>query len=211
MNDSVVKAVAADSELHTHWTSHVVLADGTQLCIRPLRADDRSRESDFFPSLSEQTRYLRLFAPLKFLPPHLLNRQLDVDYCQRMALLGTVQQDGAERIVGIARYGVTDRADTVEFGIAVADNWQRHGIGRLLVRHLMQFARWRGYRRMTGMVQLENERMLSLAKSLGFAASHADSGAATVEHDLSQPPFPSNFICPDNKSVRAQHRTGGNA
>jgi acetyltransferase len=71
------------------WISHATARNGADVCIRPLRPDDRVREVAFINSLSERTRFLRLMAPLKFLPPHLLNQFMDIDYDVRMALVAT--------------------------------------------------------------------------------------------------------------------------
>jgi acetyltransferase len=160
------------AELLEKWTSRVRTRGDLEICIRPLRPDDRQREIAFISSLSERSRYFRLFTPLKFLPPHLLDQLMDVDYERRMAFVATVEREGAEQFVGIARYGETDQQGTAELGVTVTDSSQRRGIARLLVTQLMRFARWRGISRLTGMVLAENQAMLALAASLGFHASY---------------------------------------
>jgi acetyltransferase len=160
------------AELIEKWTSWVRARSGTQICIRPLRPDDREREIAFINSLSERSRYFRLFTPLKFLPPHLIDQLMDVDYQRRMAFVATVERDGAEQFVGLARYGETDQQSVAELGVTVTDSSQRCGIARLLVMQLMRFARWRGISRLTGMVLADNRPMLALAASLGFHASY---------------------------------------
>lgn len=160
------------AELLAHWTSQSSVRNGLRLCVRPLRPDDREREVEFINSLSERTRFYRMMTPLKFLPPHLLDRLMDIDYDRRMAFVATVEQDGREQFVGIARYGETDRPDTVELGVTVTDRWQRHGIARLLISELVRFARWRGVRRIEGIVLHDNLPMIELAKSLGFQVQH---------------------------------------
>jgi acetyltransferase len=172
---AAVEVVVADltsAELLARWTSQSRARNGLQLCIRPLRPDDREREIEFINSLSERTRFYRLMTPLKFLPPHLLDRLMDIDYDRRMALVAAAVPDGCERFVGIARYGESDRPDTVELGVTVTDKWQRHGIARLLIAELLRFARWRGIRRVEGIVLHDNLPMIELAKSLGFHVAH---------------------------------------
>jgi acetyltransferase len=156
----------------TSWITHTSVRNGVPLCIRPLRPDDREREIEFINSLSERSRYFRLMTPLKFLPPHLLDRLMDIDYDRRMALVATVEHEGREQFVGIARYGETDRPGCVELGVTVTDSWHRSGIARLLIVELMRFARWRGIECMEGIVLYDNLPMLELAKSLGFHAKH---------------------------------------
>ena len=167
---AVVDPVSA--ELLARWTTQSSARNGVQLCIRPLRPDDREREVEFINSLSERTRYYRLMTPLKFLPPHLLDRLMDIDYDRRMAFVAAAVPDGCERFGGIARYGETDRPDTVELGITVSDKWQRTGVARLLIAELLRFARWRGIRRVEGIVLYDNLPMIELAKALGFHAAH---------------------------------------
>jgi RimJ/RimL family protein N-acetyltransferase len=162
----------AAPELLADWTSHVSTRVGVEICIRPLRADDREREVEFITSLSERTRYMRMFAPLKFLRPHLLNLLMDIDYRERMAFVATVERDGRERFLGLARYAVTDEPGVVELGITVTDDWQRRGIARLLMAELMRFAAWRGMRKIVGSVLPENHQMLALARRLGFTVSY---------------------------------------
>jgi acetyltransferase len=160
------------ADLLASWTSQSSARDGTRLCIRPLRPDDREREIEFINSLSERSRYMRLMTPLKFLPPHLLDRLMDIDYDRRMAFVATVEHEGREQFIGIARYGETDRRNCVEIGITVTDPWQRRGIARLLVAELTRFARWRGIRCLEGIVLPDNFAMIELAKSLGFHVRH---------------------------------------
>ncbi len=160
------------AELLARWTSQSSARNGLQLCMRPLRPDDRDREIEFINSLSERSRFFRLMTPLKFLPPHLLDRLMDIDYDRRMAFVATVEHEGREQFVGIARYGETDRADTVELGITVTDRWQRCGIARLLIDELLRFARWRGIQHIEGIVLHDNLPMIELAKGLGFHAAH---------------------------------------
>ena len=155
-----------------NWTSHVRARNDVQICIRPLRPDDREREIAFINSLSERSRYFRLFTPLKFLPPHLIDQLMDVDYQRRMAFVATLERDGVEEFVGIARYAETDQQGTAELGVTVTDSLQRCGIARLLMAQLMRFARCHGICRLTGVVLPDNQPMLALAASLGFHASY---------------------------------------
>lgn len=161
---------APPSDPLAEWTTQAAAADGAPLCVRPLRADDRQREIAFINSLSDETRYLRLLAPLRFLSPHLLDQLMDIDYHRRMAFVATVMNDGVEEFVGLARYGETNDPGVVELGVTVTDAWQRRGVARLLVEQLVRYARWRGFTRMWGFVLPENIRMLEFAHSLGFTA-----------------------------------------
>jgi acetate kinase len=135
-----MSAEPSQEALIAAWTSAVETRDGSKLRIRPLESRDREREIDFVDRLSPATRYYRLLTPLKFLPPHLLDQLMDVDYRSRMAFVATCDGGGTERFVGLARYGETDRPDTVELGITVADAWQHRGVARVLMPVLLEYA-----------------------------------------------------------------------
>jgi hypothetical protein len=110
------------------WTWTTAARDGTPITVRPLRRDDEQREIAFISSLSERSRYFRMFTPLRFLSPQLLSQFMDVDYDRRMALVATVGSGDEETFVGVARYVVTDRPDRAELGVTVTDAWHRRGI-----------------------------------------------------------------------------------
>jgi RimJ/RimL family protein N-acetyltransferase len=154
------------------WVTRARSRLGATVCIRPLRQDDREREIAYINGLSERSRYFRLFTPLKFLPRHLLDQLMDIDYRQRMAFVATVQQGGVEHFVGVARYCETDEAGAAELGISVTDAWQRSGFGGLLLRQLIAYAREQHIRRLIGLVLPDNEPMIALARRLGFTVRY---------------------------------------
>lgn len=158
------------------WTWATAARDGTPITVRPLCPDDEQREIAFIESLSERTRYFRMFTPLKYLSPQLLSQFMDVDYDRRMALVATVRTGDQEIFVGVARYGPTNRPEQAELGVTVTDAWQRRGIATILVRALMRFARSHGFLELTGVVLPENHAMLSLARSLSFALDFDSAG-----------------------------------
>jgi RimJ/RimL family protein N-acetyltransferase len=154
------------------WVTRARSRKGAMLCIRPLRPDDREREIAFINSLSEKSRYFRLFTPSKFLPRQLIDTLMDIDYRQRMAFVATTQQSEVEQFVGVARYCETDDAGTAELGVSVADAWQRSGIASLLIQQLIGYAREQGIRRLTGLILPDNQAMIALARRLAFTVSY---------------------------------------
>lgn len=171
------------------WTWTTAARDGTPITVRPLRADDEQREIAFIGSLSERTRYFRMFTPLKYLSPQLLSQFMDVDYDRRMALVATVRTGDQEMFVGVARYGPTNRPDQAELGVTVTDAWQRRGIAAILLRALMRIARSHGFHELTGMVLPENHAMLALARSLSFEIEHDPAGhVMTISRRLDESP-----------------------
>lgn len=165
-------AVALDVIVPDRWITQARSRRGAALCVRPLRPDDREREIAFISSLSERSLRFRLFTPLKFLPRHLIDQLMDIDYRRRMAFVATTQQGAVEQFVGVARYGETDEPGTAELGISVADAWQRCGVASLLIEQLIRYAREQNIHRLTGLVLPDNQAMIALARRLAFTVSY---------------------------------------
>jgi acetyltransferase len=84
-------------------------------------------------------------------------------------------------MIGGARYSLAPNGESVEFALSVADEWQRYGLGRRLMKALIDCARARGYHSMFGDVLGNNVKMLNFMQSLGFEIHpHLDDG--TLRH-----------------------------
>ena len=83
--------------------------------------------------------------------------------------------------IGVAEYVRTDRFDTAELAIAISDDWQRHGVGRALVRELRLRALDAGIRSFTATALFDNRGALALIHELGDTrTSHVGAGATEV-------------------------------
>ena len=164
-------------ELVQHWTLH----DGTRVVIRPIRPEDRQIEQDFVHNLSDESRYYRFFNAIRDLSESALTRFTQVDYDRDMALIAVISENGRETQIGVARYSINPDGRSCEFAIAVADAWQRKGIGSKLLHSLMDAARRRGIETMEGTVLSGNARMMALMDGLGFTVD-ASAGDPTVRH-----------------------------
>lgn len=154
--------------------------NGTRVTIRPIRPEDREIERTFVESLSDNSRFLRFFSAMKKLSPTLLDRLINVDFPAEMALIATIDTEGSEREIGVARYAPTETEDHAEFAIVVSDEWHGQGIGRELLRHLFRIAGDAGIRRIEGSVLATNTNMLRFCRGLGFVTRIDDEDASLV-------------------------------
>jgi acetyltransferase len=152
------------------------LPDGQQARIRAIRPEDAELERDFVHRLSEQSRFLRFMFGLQDLSPAMLSRFTQIDYDRELALIVVLPlPDGAEQQIGVARYITLPDEDSCEFAIVVSDEWQGKGVARRLFQCLIDIARDRRIKVMTGITLRENTRMIDLSRSLGFTTrSDAD-------------------------------------
>lgn len=163
-----------------------VLADGRAITLRPIRASDAGMEQEFVRHLSSDARYRRFMGTLRELPERQLRALTDIDYSRDMALVATVEHDGAEEEIGVARYAADDSGQSCEFAIVVADAWQGSGVAGRLMRSLMRIARQRGLQTMQGYVLASNHPMLHFTRQLGFTHCPVpdDPGLLRVERRL---------------------------
>lgn len=126
--------------------SYEVLPDGSELVVRPLHPADRDLLALGFERLGPNSRYQRFFTQKPLLSAEELTYLCAPDGDRHYAL-GIVAWDeqGKEQPVAVARYvRLPDRPELAEAAVTVVDAWQRRGLGRLLIRHLVAAARAHG-------------------------------------------------------------------
>jgi acetyltransferase len=166
------------------------LQGGVLATIRPIRPEDAAIEAAFVHGLSEQSKFLRFMFAIHDLTPAQLSRFTQIDYDREMALIGVIDTPEGERQIGVARYITLADGETCEFAIVVADDWQGKGLARRLFGQLIDTARARRLKVMTGITLRENARMIDLARSKGFAVRMDEDDPSLVEMrlDLQAPP-----------------------
>ncbi|MGB4467704.1 MAG: bifunctional acetate--CoA ligase family protein/GNAT family N-acetyltransferase [Azovibrio sp.] len=154
-----------------HLVQEWQMNDGQSVTIRPIRPEDADLEQDFVRSMSDESRYYRFMDTIRELTPAMLVRFTQIDYDREMALIAVIkdEESGKETQIGVARYVVNPDGESVEFALAVGDNWQKCGIGRKLMSCLIECARMKGYRAVVGDVLSTNTKMFRLMTSLGFS------------------------------------------
>lgn len=150
---------------HEHWIEQ--LDDGRHVLVRPLTADDREREYAFIKGLSRESRHARFLGEINEPGKALLDQLMSVDNQQRMAFIALVHANGTLIEIGVARYA-TAKEDECECAVTVADTWQRLGLGRILMQHLMTAARANGFKRMYTIDAATNLPLRELTHALGF-------------------------------------------
>lgn len=151
-----------------HLAEEWVLPDGQVVNIRPIRPEDAEMEKAFVAVLSDESKYFRFMDTLRELTQSMLVRFTQIDYDREMAFVAVTEEDGKEVQVGVSRYVSNPDGETVEFALAVADGWQKRGVGRKLMSALIECARAKGYRAVVGDVLSMNTKMFKLMTSLGF-------------------------------------------
>jgi acetyltransferase len=148
----------------------ITLQDGLEVILRPIQPDDAAHLQDTFDHLSMETIYLRFLSFKKELPDEEARRLATVDYTSRMAFVALCKKNGRDIVIGVARYALLDpdHPDIAESAVVVQDEYQGRGLGKLLLKRLVEYARAKGIRHLRGNLQLGNNRMLDLVKNCGL-------------------------------------------
>ena len=164
-----------------HLVKKVQLNDGTDIVIRPIRAEDAETEAKFVRDLSDESKYFRFMNTFHELSREMLVRLTQIDYHNEMALIAMVNRNGEDEQIGVARYVTNIDKKSCEFALVVADAWRGRGIAHHLMRELMEVARDRELETIEGQVLANNRRMLGLMTSLGFQIER-DTDDESVRH-----------------------------
>jgi RimJ/RimL family protein N-acetyltransferase len=164
----------------------VTIDDGTVVTLRPVGADDKPLLEEGMARLSENSRRLRFMVPTNQLSRSQLAYLTEVDQEHHIAWGALV--DGQPVAVGrLVR--LADDPHTAELAVTVVDDFQRRGLGTLMVCLLAEIARGRGIDRFVFEALAENEGILRLLGSLGATWEFGE-GVVTGEMEVARIPAP---------------------
>jgi RimJ/RimL family protein N-acetyltransferase len=169
----------------SHQTSDVRLEFSLPpgIDVRPLEPSDRPGLAALFKRLSPESRHQRFLGPKPTLSAQELTYLTTVDHRWHEALAAVDRRDGS--IVGVARYvREPDRPAAADGAIAVADDHQGRGIGKVLVRCLIARARVNGFSVLSATTLWENRRARALLRGAGFHARASQGAVIELELEL---------------------------
>ena len=158
-----------DLEGSERWLEQ--LRDGRRVLIRPIRPGDVGRNAEFIDKLSPSSKHYLFLGGVAQLSDVALRHLCDPDYAHDMVYiaLGLDSRTGeAREQVGVCRYAGADPVKGAEISVAVADAWQHQGLGKILLRHLIDYARAHGVQRLYSTDAFDNQSMRKLARDVGF-------------------------------------------
>ena len=155
--------------------------DRAPLLLRPVVPEDEPAFQETFAKLTPEEIRLRFFAPLKTLSHVLAARFTQIDYDREMALVLTEPGiPGKTEVFGVVRIGADPDNEHAEFAIVIRGDMTGRGLGVLSMRRIINYARSRGIREISGDVLTENTRMLELCDFLGFKKKRHDDDPGLV-------------------------------
>lgn len=160
------------------WIENTIsISDGRVLQIRPTRPEDINALRKLFGGLSRNEIRMRFLHAMNEVSDRQIKQFTQVDDQGAMNfVLAGIEFYKEQELFGNVQLLSDQSKEWAEFAILVRSDLTGVGIGRLLMEHIICFARKQGIRSIFGESLVENEAMLRLAARMGF--SFQDSGDA---------------------------------
>ncbi|MFP4531153.1 MAG: GNAT family N-acetyltransferase [Desulfobacterales bacterium] len=145
------------------------LPGGKKLLIRPIRPEDEPAFQTLFSALSLDEIRFRFLHSMKTMSHKMAARLTQIDYDREMALVlcdPVVSEEFS--LYGIVRYAADPDKERAEFAILIRHDMTGMGLGPMLMRRIIDYARDQGVGEIYGEVLGENRPMLKLCKAFGF-------------------------------------------
>ena len=149
----------------------LALPDGLSMRLRPIRPEDEPAFHKLFARLTPEEVLLRFLNPMKALSHDLAARLTQIDYDREMALvLEGKKSSGESELYGGVRIIADPDNERAEFAVLLRGDMTGSGLGPMLMRRIIDYARNRGIGEIYGEVLSENQAMLKLCQVFGFSA-----------------------------------------
>jgi acetyltransferase len=161
---------------------HETSRAGESVLIRTVRPEDKASCADFLADVSAEDLRLRFFGRIAELSRAELEKLAHLDYRHEAAFVALDEKTG--QVLGLVRLKDELDEETAEFAILVRSRLKGHGLGWLLMRRMIDYAREKGLARVYGDVLAENATMLQMCAELGFRTQDIGSDMTRVVLDL---------------------------
>jgi acetyltransferase len=158
---------------------HVLLRDGTPVLLRPLTPEDAALYPDFLAEVTQADLRLRFFAAMREVSHDLIEKLIHYDTVHAMAFVAIEEQSG--RLLGVVRLHDAAKGEDAEFAILLRSRLKGHGLGWLMMKHMIAYAKDKGLKTVQGQVLAENSTMLTMCAELGFHIAE-EAGERGVMH-----------------------------
>jgi acetyltransferase len=156
------------SQYVSPWT----MKDGNQVTVRPIRPEDEPLMVKFHETLSDRSVYLRYFCSLSLsrrVEHERLLRICFAGYDREMVLVAAQTDPGTgDQIIGVGRMNKLHAGNEAEVAVLVSDRYQKLGLGKELLRRVIQIARDEKLTRVSAEMLPDNVAMQIITKQLGF-------------------------------------------
>ncbi|MCB1564661.1 MAG: GNAT family N-acetyltransferase, partial [Xanthomonadales bacterium] len=159
-------------KLKPAWEEMLRMNDGRQLWMRPIQPADEEPLRRGFALLDPEEIRMRFLHPMKELSATMAHDLCNIDPKSQFALVAAEPLPPGEALIGAVARCAIEKNGRAEFAILVARLLAGQGLGQLMMKQVISWARRKRIDVLYGDVLDENSAMLNLAAELGFSRHH---------------------------------------
>jgi GNAT superfamily N-acetyltransferase len=149
--------------------------------IRPIAPGDLQALARFYADLSEDSREARFLGATPGIGENVARFFCGPDHVHREGLVAeAIARNGGRAIVGHLCLEPLGQGET-EMAIAVADAWQHHGVGRVLLLEAAGWARRHRIARLVATMRWSNTDFVGLIRSVGYPVSFGSGDGGVID------------------------------
>lgn len=147
----------------------ITMPDGQKFFLRPIRPEDEPALQALFMGLSGEAIRMRFLHAMKTLSHEFAARLTQIDYDREMALvLCDPACPNESPLYGTVRLAADPDNERAEYAVLIHGDWTGRGLGTLMMRRIIDYARQQGIGELYGEVLAENRAMLKICDTLHF-------------------------------------------
>jgi len=144
---------------------------------RAIKPSDEEQMRRLFYRFSSESVYYRYFTHVRAMPHSKMQKYVNVDYRNTMALVGLLGDVGQGRIIAEARYVKLENSPLADVAFIVDEDYQGKGIASYLYRQLIRLAKERGIQGFTADVLTSNTSMMKVFERYGSVDAKLEPGS----------------------------------
>jgi acyl-CoA hydrolase/RimJ/RimL family protein N-acetyltransferase len=165
----------------------VYIKGGHKVIIRPAKASDVMGIQGLFYRLSPNDVYTRFFHMISSMPVSNAMYMCNVDYTNEMAFVAVLGGHEHGEVIGTSGYAVDPMDNLAEVAYMIRPDFQGQGLGTVLQKRMIEYARKQGLRGLKADILENNEPMIRLLHKISdiqLAKEHDHSFPASIEAKL---------------------------
>ena len=147
-------------------------SDGTKYLFRPVKLADNELLLKLFNALEENSVAFPFFQLIKTSPQEVIQKLINIDYSEEMAIGVFIQEKEKEQIIGIGYYKLIPKSKRAEISFIISDLWKEKRVGRYLLKIITEIANKHGIVGFEAKVYSNNKEILSLFCDSGYKVSY---------------------------------------
>ena len=145
--------------------------DGQQIVVRPAKPDDERRIQEHYYEMEEKDIMSRFFHEKSTFKRDEVQEISQIDYIKNLTIIAVLGEVGFETVAGVGEYWLDESKNMAEVAFSISREWQKKGLGKLLLRKLSQAAQENGILGLIAYSSPENHGMINLFRGLPYKIS----------------------------------------